>query len=103
MHVGVEPYATFKVRKTELFLTMPHPRADLWQMPHRGEVEVNKCPTNARGGDGPTWNCRAITRHVFACHKFVQHTLVQRFRLPLCFLLRVLALQMSAYSSPEDL
>ena len=27
-HVGVEPYATFKVRKTELLLTMPHPRAD---------------------------------------------------------------------------
>ena len=50
-HVGVEPYATFKVQKTELLLTMPHPRVDLvWQMPHRGEGEVKKCPTNARGG-----------------------------------------------------
>ena len=45
---------TFKVRKTELFLTMPHPWADdLRQMPHR---EVKKCPTNARG-DERAWNC----------------------------------------------
>ena len=41
---------TFKVQKTELFFTMSHPRADLlWQMPHHGEGEVKKCPTNARG------------------------------------------------------
>ena len=50
-HVGVELYATFKVRKTELFFAIPHPRADiLWQMPQRGEREVTKCPTNASGG-----------------------------------------------------
>ena len=42
----------FKVGKTELFLTMPIPRAEfLWQMPHRGEGQV----TNAQGeGDGRT-------------------------------------------------
>ena len=39
--VGVERYATLKVQKTELFLTMPQPRADrLWQMPHPGKGEV---------------------------------------------------------------
>ena len=55
-HVGVEPYATFKVRKTELFLTMPHPRTDLlWQMPHRRKEEVEKYLANARG-DGRAWN-----------------------------------------------
>ena len=38
----------FKVRKTKLFLTMPHPPADLlWQMPHHEEGE-DKC----WGGDG---------------------------------------------------
>ena len=52
-HVGVEPHVTFKVRKAELFLTMPHPRADLlWQMPHLGKGEVK----NARGKDGRPWN-----------------------------------------------
>ena len=62
-HVGVEPYATFKVRKTELFLTMPHSRADLfWQMPHRGKAEVKTCPTNARGEMGALEIDRAITR-----------------------------------------
>ena len=40
-HVGVEPFATFKVSKTELFLTMPHPKADLlWRMSHCGKGEV---------------------------------------------------------------
>ena len=49
-HVGVEPYDTFKFGKTELFLTMSHPWADLlWQMPHPGEGKVKKSPTNARG------------------------------------------------------
>ena len=61
-HVGVEPYATFKVRKTELSSPMPHPRADLlWQMPHRGEGEVIKCPPNARGEMGALGIDRGIT------------------------------------------
>ena len=47
---GVKPYATFKGRRTELFLTMPHPRADLLGKCRRGEGEVKKCPTNAWGG-----------------------------------------------------
>ena len=47
---GVEPYATFKISNTYLLLTMPHPRAHLiWQMLHRAEGEVKKCPKNARG------------------------------------------------------
>ena len=57
-HVGVELQATVNVRKTELFLTMHHPRADLpWQMLQRGEGEVKKCPTKARGREmGALWN-----------------------------------------------
>ena len=51
--VALEPYAIFKVRKTELFLTMPHTLAYLlWQMPHRVEGEVKQFPTNALGGGG---------------------------------------------------
>ena len=61
VHVEVELYATLKVRKTELFLTMLHPRADpLWEMPHRWEGEVKKCPTNARRGMGVLRIDRAI-------------------------------------------
>ena len=51
-HIGVEPYATLKVRKTVFFfLTMAHPWVDLHsEMPHHGEGEVIKCATNARVG-----------------------------------------------------
>ena len=57
LHVGVEPYATFKGQKTKLFWTMHHPWADLlWQMLHREEGEMKKYLTNALGGDGCTWN-----------------------------------------------
>ena len=51
VHVGVEPYATFKERKTKLYLTPPHPRADLHsQCPTVGKGKcMKKCPTNARG------------------------------------------------------
>ena len=34
-HVGIEPYATFKARRMELFLTIPHP----------GMTSFGKCPT----------------------------------------------------------
>ena len=38
-HVRMELYANFKVRKTELFLTMSHPWAD----------PIGKCPTVGKG------------------------------------------------------
>ena len=50
--VRVEQYATFKVPKTELLLTIPHPRADLWQMSHLEEVEVKKMVDKMPGGGG---------------------------------------------------
>ena len=47
-----------KSERPRFFLTMPYPGDNLlWQMPHRGEGEVKKCPTNAEGrGDGHNWN-----------------------------------------------
>ena len=39
--------------KCHVALTMPHPRADLFQqMPHPWERKVRKCPTNAPGVGG---------------------------------------------------
>ena len=60
-HVGVEPHAAFNVGNTELFLTIPHPRADLFLAngPSWGR-RSEKCPTNARGGMGGLGIDRAI-------------------------------------------
>ena len=46
-------YATFKARRTELFLTMPHHQDELlWQLPHCGkEGEVKNAPGGG-GGEG---------------------------------------------------
>ena len=47
-YVAVEPYATFKVRKDRVVFDNAHSRTDLlWQLPHRWEGEVKKCPKNA--------------------------------------------------------
>ena len=48
-HVGVEPYATFKVWKTKLFLTMPTPRLTFGKRPTVGR-RSEKCPTNKWAG-----------------------------------------------------
>ena len=52
-HIGAEPYTSFKIWKTLLFLKILHPQADLlWQMPHPGEAKMKKFPKNARGDGG---------------------------------------------------
>ena len=51
MHAGVEAYATFKIQKTALLLTIPHHWADHhWQIPYCVEGEVKKCPWVGGGG-----------------------------------------------------
>ena len=65
-HVGEEPCATFKVRKNELFLIMPHPRADLWKLPHHVEGEVKNArqmPRERIRGHGIDRACK-ITRRL---------------------------------------
>ena len=66
---------------------------------------TSNCPTNKLRDTGPVLSMllnRTLTRHVSACHKFVQHTrfdFASRFIFSCVFLFS----KVSTYSSPEDL
>ena len=49
--INNEECTSFKIERIKLLLTMPHRRDELLrQIPHPGEDNAVKCPTNARGG-----------------------------------------------------